>query len=128
MNLEILKGEWTELKGKIQSEWGKLTHNELDQIDGEATKLLGLLQQKYGHSLDEAQKKVAELIDTYDDLTTKGEWNEVKGDILKSWGKLTDNDADMINGSKTRLVGILQQRYAKSKMEALAEVEKFLQS
>ncbi|MEL6924426.1 MAG: CsbD family protein, partial [Bacteroidota bacterium] len=66
------------------------------------------------------------MIDRYDDLSYKGEWNEVKGDIQKAWGKLTNSDVDKINGSKTRLLGVIQQRYARSRIDALKEVDQFL--
>lgn len=126
MNNEILKGEWTELKGDIQKAWGKLTDNDLDQVKGEASRLEGLLQQKYGHSVEEARKKVADMIARYDNLSAVGEWNVIKGEIQKAWGDLTENEVDRINGSKTRLLGILQQKYGHSKEEAWTIVDKFL--
>lgn len=126
MNNEILKGEWKELKGEIQKVWGKLTDNDLDQVNGEATRLEGLLQQKYGHGVDEARKKVADMIDRYDNLSALGEWNMIKGEIQKAWGDLTENEVDRINGSKTRLLGTLQKKYGHSKEEAWAAVDKFL--
>lgn len=128
MTNQILKGEWNELKGEIQKSWGQLTDSEIDQIDGEATRLEGLLQQKYGHTLEEAREKITAVIDRYDDLSFKGEWNEVKGKIQKFWGELTDDEVEKVNGSRTRLLGLIQQRYAKSRMKALEEVKEFLKS
>ena len=124
---ELMKGYWNELKGEALKTWGKLTHDEMDQIAGDATKLEGLLQQKYGHSIEEARKEVEELQDRYDNLTERGEWNQVKGAMQKFWGDLTDNDVDRINGSRTRLLGTLQQRLGKSRSEALEEVDNFLE-
>ena len=53
---EIMNGYWNELKGEALKTWGNLTHNELDQVAGDAKKLEGLLQQKYGHSVEEDKK------------------------------------------------------------------------
>lgn len=128
MNNEILKGEWKELKGEIQKAWGKLTDNDLDQINGEATRLEGLLQQQYGHGVDETRKKVATIIGRYDNLTALGEWNIIKGEIQKAWGELTENEVDRINGSKTRLMGLLQKKYGHSREEAWTSVDKFLKN
>ena len=34
MNSDIIQGNWTELKGKVQKQWGKLTDDDLDKIEG----------------------------------------------------------------------------------------------
>ncbi len=34
MNKEILQGKWREMKGKVKEQWGKLTDDDLDKIDG----------------------------------------------------------------------------------------------
>ena len=123
---EILNGYWNELKGEAQKTWGKLTHNELDQIAGDAKKLEGLLQQKYGHSIEEARKEVSKLQARYDNMTSSGEWNQLKGKMQKYWGEITENEADKINGSRTRLVGLLQEKLGKTRAQALDEVDQFL--
>ena len=123
---EILNGYWNELKGEAQKTWGKLTHNELDQIAGDAKKLEGLLQQKYGHSIEEARKEVSKLQDGYDNMAHSGEWNQLKGKMQKYWGEITENEADKINGSRTRLIGLLQEKLGKTRSQALEEVDQFL--
>ena len=40
MNEDILKGKWKQLKGDVQKEWGNLTDNDIDKVEGEVTKLL----------------------------------------------------------------------------------------
>jgi len=62
MNEDILKGKWKQMKGEVQKEWGKLTHNDLDKVEGEVTRLEGLVQEKYGHTKEEAKDKVAEFL------------------------------------------------------------------
>lgn len=49
----------------------------------------------------------------------KGEWNVIKGKVREKWGKLTDDDLDVIAGKRDQLVGTLQKRYglAKEKVE-----------
>jgi uncharacterized protein YjbJ (UPF0337 family) len=49
MNEDILKGKWQEIKGRIKEKWGKITDNNLGEIDGKGEKLFGLLQNKYGY-------------------------------------------------------------------------------
>lgn len=58
MNRDTLKGQWTQLKGKILEQWGKLTDDELDQIQGNTEMLIGKLQERYGRSREEAEKEL----------------------------------------------------------------------
>lgn len=62
MNSEILKGNWQEMKGKIRETWGKLTDDEVDQIEGNYDQLVGRLRQRYGLSMEEGQKRVNDFI------------------------------------------------------------------
>ncbi|HLR21796.1 MAG TPA: CsbD family protein [Tissierellaceae bacterium] len=55
----------------------------------------------------------------------KGKWEQVKGSIQKNWGKLTDDDLDVIKGDTKKLIGRLQERYGISKEEAKKQIEKF---
>ena len=58
MNREIIEGNWNQLKGEVQKRWGKLTNDNLDQINGNRTKLLGVIQESYGVAKEEAEKQV----------------------------------------------------------------------
>ncbi len=58
MNDDILKGKWKQMKGSAQKQWGALTDDELEQVDGDANKLAGLIQEKYGESKETARDAV----------------------------------------------------------------------
>jgi uncharacterized protein YjbJ (UPF0337 family) len=62
MNRDTLKGQWKQLKGEIQSQWGRLTNDDLDVIEGEYSQLVGRLQERYGHSRDEAEREIDEFL------------------------------------------------------------------
>ncbi|WP_340151171.1 CsbD family protein [uncultured Sneathiella sp.] len=55
LNEDILKGKWKQIKGEAQKTWGKLTDDDLDQIDGDREIFLGRLQEKYGVAREEAE-------------------------------------------------------------------------
>jgi uncharacterized protein YjbJ (UPF0337 family) len=55
----------------------------------------------------------------------KGSWKELRGRVREQWGKLTDDDVDIIAGRRDRLVGLIQQRYGTLKEDADAEVTAF---
>ncbi len=58
MNSDRIEGNWKEMKGKVQQQWGKLTDDDLDRIDGKRTELIGKIQQHYGKSREEAEREV----------------------------------------------------------------------
>ena len=60
--------------------------------------------------------------------TMKGKWKELKGKVKEKWGKLTNDDLDVIDGKKDQLVGRLQQRYGYAKEQAEKEAEEFCRS
>ena len=41
----------------------------------------------------------------------KGKWLEIKGDIQKAWGKLTDNELEKAKGDMKAISGLIRQRY-----------------
>ena len=54
-----------------------------------------------------------------------GKWEQLKGSAKTKWGKLTDDDLDVINGQKEQLVGRIQQRYGIAKEEAQHQVDEW---
>lgn len=56
----------------------------------------------------------------------KGKWKQISGDVKQWWGDLTDDDITKVNGQRDKLVGIIQERYGRSKAEAESEVDEFL--
>jgi uncharacterized protein YjbJ (UPF0337 family) len=58
MNSDTFKGQWMQLKGKIRQQWGKLTDDEVDQMQGNSEMLIGKIQERYGRSRDEAEREV----------------------------------------------------------------------
>ena len=55
----------------------------------------------------------------------EGNWVEFKGKIRTRWGKLTDDDLDVIAGKREQLIGVLQQRYGYAKDHLEREVRDF---
>lgn len=55
----------------------------------------------------------------------QGSWTEYKGKAQQRWGKLTNDDLDVIDGHRQELLGKIQQAYGKSREEAERDVEDF---
>lgn len=58
----------------------------------------------------------------------KGRWKEFKGSIRQRWGKLTDDDLEVIKGQRESLAGKLQERYGYEKDKADSEIREFEES
>ncbi len=57
-NRNTFAGNWNQLKGKVKEKWGRLTNDDLAEINGRKDVLVGKLQARYGYSEEEARKAV----------------------------------------------------------------------
>jgi uncharacterized protein YjbJ (UPF0337 family) len=60
MNWERIEGNWKQVKGKVQEQWGKLTDDDFDVVGGKREQLAGKIQERYGIARDEAERQVAD--------------------------------------------------------------------
>ena len=63
MNWDRIEGNWTEFKGKVKQQWGKLTDDDLMAIEGDRDELAGRLQKRYGYAKDIARKEIDSWLD-----------------------------------------------------------------
>jgi len=61
MNNDRIAGNWKQIKGKVKEKWGKLTDDEIDQLEGKSDQLAGKLQERYGMQRDEAERQAREF-------------------------------------------------------------------
>jgi len=67
MDWNRVEGNWKQVKGKIQEQWGKLTDDDLDQISGRREQLEGKIQERYGVAKDRAKSEI-------DDWYNRQQW------------------------------------------------------
>jgi uncharacterized protein YjbJ (UPF0337 family) len=60
--------------------------------------------------------------------TVKGDWKQFKGKVKEAWGKLTDDELDVIAGKRDQLIGAIQKSYAVGRDEAERQVAQFERS
>ena len=58
MNWDRIEGGWKQFSGKVKEQWGKLTDDELTQINGNREQLEGRIQSRYGYAKDQARQEV----------------------------------------------------------------------
>ena len=66
MNKHILEGNWKQMRGEAKAWWGKLTDNDLDRVAGKFEVLVGLLQEKYGYTRQQAVDEIDERVTNYE--------------------------------------------------------------
>ena len=58
MNKNILEGKWKQMRGEARAWWGKLTDDDLDRVAGKFEVLVGLLQERYGYTREQAADEI----------------------------------------------------------------------
>ena len=58
----------------------------------------------------------------------QGNWKEFKGKVKQKWGKLTNDDLDVVEGKRQELAGRLQRRYGYAKDQAEKEIDTWLKN
>jgi uncharacterized protein YjbJ (UPF0337 family) len=63
MNNDVFEGNWKQLRGRVKEWWGRLTDDEIDQVEGRYDRLAGLLQERYGYSRQAAEDEIRAFVD-----------------------------------------------------------------
>jgi uncharacterized protein YjbJ (UPF0337 family) len=56
----------------------------------------------------------------------EGKWKQLKGSAKEKWGKLTDDDLNVIAGKHQQLEGKIQEKYGITKEEATKQVREWM--
>ena len=103
MNNDILEGKWKEMRGQFKEWWGKLTDDELEQAGGNAEQIVGLIQQKYGYTRENAEQEFNRRVkDLF--LEVRKAWNNIPLEVVND-GEVTALAGSMSLGLN-RILGI----------------------
>ena len=57
-----IEGNWKQLSGGVRHEWGKLTHNDVEEIKGDVEMLAGKIEERYGVTKAEARRQIGRWV------------------------------------------------------------------
>ncbi len=66
-----IQGNWKQLSGGVRHEWGKLTHNDVEQVKGDVEVLAGKIQERYSVTEAEARKQIEQWANKFHTHQTK---------------------------------------------------------
>jgi uncharacterized protein YjbJ (UPF0337 family) len=72
MNKDIFEGNWKQLRGRVKEMWGRITDDEVDQIEGHLDRLVGILQERYGYTRQEAENSVNDFLKQTEEEVQQG--------------------------------------------------------
>jgi uncharacterized protein YjbJ (UPF0337 family) len=64
MNLDLLKGNWLILLGRVKQACGQFDHDELLKIEGQIQELRGQIQRAFGEFRQQAKRQIEPLAKT----------------------------------------------------------------
>ena len=62
-NEDVLSGKWKQIRGKVKQWWARLTDDDLKRISGRMEELIGVVQERYGYTREQAEKEVTSFMD-----------------------------------------------------------------
>jgi uncharacterized protein YjbJ (UPF0337 family) len=83
--------------------------------------LVAVLERLNCLSVEKSSQRKEEM--TMDWNRVEGNWKQFKGAAREKWGKLTDDDLNVIEGRREQLEGKLQQRYGFAKDQIHKDVD-----
>jgi uncharacterized protein YjbJ (UPF0337 family) len=105
MNWDTVKGEWKQFKGKVKEQWGKLTDDDLNRIEGRRDQLAGAIEKRYGIEKDEAEKQVMAFEQNCDHCHEEGDRMESESRGRESHERNLDGQLAMNSPSKSHSHG-----------------------
>lgn len=109
---EELAGTWNDLKGRVKSEWGSITDDDLKQVEGSIDRLVGLIQKKSGQAREDIENTLRELSDQSADMLNNA--SQAFQDVSQAFQDYADQARDKAREQYDRAQDIVRHRPAES--------------
>jgi uncharacterized protein YjbJ (UPF0337 family) len=70
MNSDQIQGKWKQIAGSFREQFGRITNDDIAQLSGQREQLIGKLQEKYGETKEEAERRFNEWSNSLSDYDT----------------------------------------------------------
>ena len=98
MNWSTVQGNWNEAKGKVKTKWGRLTDDDLMQVEGSKDRLVGVIQQKYGIAREKAEQQLEEFMSSSDGLVAKAK--EGVAEVMEKGKEYVEKGKEVVEKGK----------------------------
>ena len=85
MNNDIFQGKWSQVKGDVKKFFGKLTDDDMLQVEGNSDKMIGKLQERYGYTREQAEAEWGKFSTNW-----SNKLNDVKNDVSQRAADVKD--------------------------------------
>src|SRR5690606_18851538 len=109
---EEMSGTWNDIKGRVKKEWGDITDNELNQVEGNIDRLVGLVQKKTGMARTEIEKTLRSWSEKSSGLL--GSASEAVQGAAQSAQEYAGQAREMASEQYDRAQDLVRQRPAES--------------
>jgi uncharacterized protein YjbJ (UPF0337 family) len=124
---ERARGRLEEFTGALENRAGEMLGDGEMAARGKARELRGQRRQGLNRSAPVGMRRAFEPHEggfmNWDQV--EGHWKQLKGRVKQKWGKLTDDDVDVIAGRRDELLGKLQERYGIARDQAERQLDEF---
>lgn len=120
----IFQGNWDEIKGKLKKQWGKLTDNEIEEINGSYEEFVGKIKKAYGYEGKQLEKEISNFFDTEGfeindkamELKTKASENmdKLKGVVKECMNEYFEQIKDSTTNAEEKIVTYCKENPLKS--------------
>ena len=112
MDWDEIERNWSELKGEVKRQWSKMNDEDVELVKGKYAELLGLLQERYGHAKEQAEREIndwarrlkaysaAELTELRDDVASL---SASVGELVRRQAAVTTSLDQTLAASKLKL-------------------------
>jgi uncharacterized protein YjbJ (UPF0337 family) len=66
VNADVFAEKWEQIRGEVKKQWSRLTDADLKEVEGQMTRLIRLLQERYDYSRERVEREVSSLLTRFD--------------------------------------------------------------
>lgn len=121
MNSQQLQGRWNQVKGQLKEKWGQLTDDDLQQFNGNADQLVGVIQRRTGDTRQQIEQAVEQMLSDSSSMVSRATEaaTEYANAASEQFRNTYDNVSEQFQGGYEQAEEMVRSRPAESIAVAL---------